>query len=245
MRQRVFSSLDEVFATMRECSEFIILRNYEELSNETYYMNGYDDINFLCASTKEMKRELGVQRDIYWKSPNHFFINIKGSQVKIGLHYVGDGYYDIRWEKAMIESRVSNGSYDVMNDENYFYSLIYHALLQKRQFSDEYRRRLTEMGKGLGIDLQDKVDFYECLFKYMKEKGYKVDYPQDPTVPINYGHVSEEILTNSFGWKTRRLKYKVKMKGIGGLNKLSKMIGGYCSNNIPFCSFVLCGGMTA
>lgn len=68
-------------------------------------------------------------------------------------------YIDPRWMEAMLERRVQHrlGFY-VMQDEDYFYFLLYHVLYQKGGvFAPDYVPRLKNLAKGLGSIPADLV----------------------------------------------------------------------------------------
>ena len=205
MRQKNWSSLAEVLHTIEQCTPYLILRNYEELTDEKYYMAGHEDIDFLVQDSAKVRRALQARNDLWYRSHDHCFIVIKGVDVKIGLRYVGDGYYDRAWEMEMLRKRrLHPEGFYVMDDEDYFYSLLYHALLQKRIFQEDYRIRLKEMGRAFNIILDKEEDYKKCLFQYLIKCGYWVEYPRDVNVPINYADVPQQLLKGYFRWKVCR-----------------------------------------
>ena len=207
-KQKDWDSLKQVFSALDQCCGFLILRNHEELSEDSFYMDGHDDIDLLCDNEKKAREVLDVRNDVCWRSPCHGYIKIQGRDIKLGIRYVGDGYYDRSWEEQMIKSRRKNekGLY-VMDDEDYFYSLLYHALLQKKHLSEDYRKRLRSMAMGSGISLKSVQDCYRVLFAYMNEKGYKMVYPKDPTVPVNDRYVSKRLKKGYLEWRLRRILF--------------------------------------
>ena len=144
MPKKNWNSLTEVLNTLNENCNYLILRNFEELADESYYLEGHDDIDFLCDNQKKIRRLLDARRSIYIMPEDHFYIKVQGKNVKIGLKYVGDQYYDISWEKEILKTRQyhKNGFY-VMNEENYFYTL-----LNKNQHLQE-RRRANDLGAAM------------------------------------------------------------------------------------------------
>lgn len=222
--QKNWDSLDGVLDAIDACGPYLILRNFEELSDQSYYMDGHDDIDFLCEDVKKVKSVLDVRKDVCWKSQHHFFIKLGDKDVKIGLRYVGDNYYDVNWEKEMLRTRIKgNGNFYRMDQENYFFSLLYHAVLQKKRLSDDYRIRLNKMGEELSLDLKGEEDFYSTLFAYMKRKNYKVVYPTDSTVTTNYAKVESGMKKGFLPWRIRRILFAPRimikaLKGITGRN---------------------------
>ena len=50
---------------------------------------------------------------------------------------------------AIMENRIQHKNFWVMNSENHFYSLLYHALVHKPQVSETYRRTLPVLSKNI------------------------------------------------------------------------------------------------
>ena len=53
--QKNWESLTAVLKAMEEAGPFIVLRNYEELDDENYFMSGHDDIDFLVTDDKKIR----------------------------------------------------------------------------------------------------------------------------------------------------------------------------------------------
>ncbi len=105
----------------------------------------------------------------------------------------------------MLDRRVARDCYFVLNELDYFYSLIYHAILQKRSFSNEYRSRLLQMSKQLGLYVDDPSEkvFINLLQIYMRNKGYRFSYSQDYLVPNRFHLVDRRLVerNNALQWK--------------------------------------------
>ena len=83
--QKNWNSLYEAIGAMNQASPCLVLRNYEDMSNDNYYMEGHDDIDFLCENQKKAVSVLEAGRNVYWGSPDHFIVKIAGKDVKFGL----------------------------------------------------------------------------------------------------------------------------------------------------------------
>ena len=201
-----WDSLSDALVSLNNNTRYLILRNFEDLSNENYYMDGHGDIDFLVEDIWEARRALHVHNTINWNSPNHFSITINDKIVKVGLRYLGDDYYDEKWESYMLNNRQINESgFYVMDDESYFYSLLYHALLQKDKLSSDYRARLYKMGMALNVQLDSEMSYNHVLFNYLHRHDYKVPYPKDPSVVVNYHLVPNDLLKRKTTWRFKKV----------------------------------------
>lgn len=177
-------------------AEYLILRNFENLLNEKIYVGGHEDIDILCMSSNEIVEILGAISNRTKEDNTHYHIFINNNRVNLDLRSVGDGYYCTIWQKKMLQNRKVNCGFYVMNEIDYFYSLIYHAIIQKHYFTKEYRLRLTEMSKKIGVTPNGytKESFVEELEKYMKKNNYTFDYTRDPSIPLQFSIVSPKLI---------------------------------------------------
>lgn len=219
IRQKNWNSIQEIFQELNKHCNYVILRNYEELHLEHMVMEEHDDIDLLCDDQRYMRELLGAVYRPVTGNFDHFFTKIAGKDVKFGIRYIGDDYYDRKWEQEMLSNRIlhPNGFY-VMNDTDYFYSLLYHALIQKKELSEDYRIRLAEMGKKSGIELNTPEDYRTCLETYMTSKGYCLCYPKDTTIPLQTNVLNEVPVTGYTEWKVRKRK-RIVIRGLRFIRK--------------------------
>jgi len=173
-----WSNIGQLFYVLNSTICYVVLRNFECLPDE-YHIEGHGDIDLLVADYDEARRLMNarpVRRQRY-RVLNE--VSIAEQKVLFDLRYVGDNYYDKCWERDVLKGRtLSPRGFYRPNDKDYFYTLLYHALLQKPTVSDDYRERLTRMARHLGIDGIDK----SALDNYMKQMWYEYVIPIDRSV---------------------------------------------------------------
>ena len=207
MRVINWASPEQLFEELNRTGEYAVLRNWEEYFDDLF-MPGHGDIDLLC-SRKDRRRIIkatGAFRRTNIFNQWNFWVVISDRLVKFDLRVEGDGYYDIKWERDMLSSRIfdKRGFYR-LSDEQYFFSLIYHAAYQKREFAQDYVERLTAMlngsaddsGRGTdedsreGTECTDRNSLKEKLEKYMSENGYEYSFVFNPSVYLNLDGVPE------------------------------------------------------
>lgn len=214
-----WKSVEEFFLNANNSQPYIILRNFEEIGNGIILLEGHEDIDFLCADSKLFIEALGIKQRYWYKDKIHGIVKISGKWVKVDIREVGDRYYDENFEKNMLENRVLNeNGYYIPCDEDYFYSLIYHSILQKKAFAKDYEIKLNKMKDAL-IHFKDdnrkyfyENDFLEELEIWLKEHEYQVVYPLDSMVPISFNKLKTIKPTGKGRWlieKTKLLPYKI------------------------------------
>lgn len=209
-----WNSLADFFGALHKNNvNYLVLRNYEDFNDDDFLMQGHADIDLLCDDRNYLLKIAGVDYNPS-SAPEfaaHCRTNIAGKFIPLDIREAGDGYYCDKWENDMLANRkLYNNFCYVMDDVNYFYSLIYHATLQKHSLSTEYSQRLRSMGENLGLDVNDD-NLIEILESYMNAHDYIYVYPQDYGVIDNFRNagVNRKMLRkNYYYYRARAIKTK-------------------------------------
>ncbi|MBQ7666179.1 MAG: hypothetical protein IJS42_05645 [Synergistaceae bacterium] len=183
----MYNSVKDFFSYLnsREIN-YIVLRNYEEFEHDDFLISGHADIDVLCSDRKSFREIIGVG-----EGQVHCRITIANQNVPLDIRETGDGYYCTEWEEDMLMKRkMYNALCYVMDDETYFYSLIYHVLIHKHSIAPEYPERLKNMGIRLGINDTSESKLIGILEDYMSAHGYYYVYPDDLGVALNFDNVN-------------------------------------------------------
>ena len=135
-KQIAWHSVEQIFSALNNSGcKYAVLRNYESMSDGNPFVNGHDDIDLLCDDLRCAKRVLNANRRFLFPTVNSYYICFENRTVNVDIRFVGDGYYDTAWEQKMLANRVlfCDCIY-VLQPKDYFYSLTYHALFQKKGF---------------------------------------------------------------------------------------------------------------
>lgn len=198
----------ELFSHLRRSIRYLVMRNFESLPDD---LEGSDaDIDALCVSPQDFAAlaNANVRVDDVGKFACETVVG--GRVVPLDLRFVGDGYFDAAWQLDMLRRvTVHRDIVMVPSQEDHFFSLLWHAKLQKKQLTQAYRTRLLELGRtiGLGPDATDSMSqddrIAELLGGYLYSQGYQVTSPLDPWVERNSDFAS---LLLGFGplWERER-----------------------------------------
>lgn len=183
-----WESIARLFYALNASIDYVVLRNFECLP-KAYNMEGHGDIDLLVSNYKEA-RWITNAKSVF-KEPNRVYnhIRIDGKNVPFDFRFVGDNYYDERWERKILKDRVleSNCFYRP-NDKDYFYSLLYHAMVHKFKISSDYIEKLTVLAEIANIEnfnptmFSDTYALKDFLYSYMKSKNFKYVKPNDLSV---------------------------------------------------------------
>ena len=182
--QNGFKTVKEMFYVLNNCINYTIIRNYETLPEEIY-VNEHNDIDIICDSYENAAYVLNAEKVFLEDYRVHYKVKVEDKFAFFDLRYVGDSYYYYQMEKDILDNRKYNekGFYTV-DKEDYFYSLIYHALIHKPQFAKDYEDRLIKMNPT-NIKLETKEDFIKILNQWLINKGYSITKPIDKSVAFN------------------------------------------------------------
>lgn len=223
-----FASIVEFFQALNDAGiRYLVLRNYENLLEPEMYVGGHGDIDLLCDDSQAIvhlidAKPLTRDRRNLRGDGIHYSIEVDGHAVQLDLRQVGDGYYCRQWEKELLERRVKHDCFYVMSNEDYFYTLTYHAILQKRYLSEEYRSRLLKMANQLELTVDEPSEkgLIKLLESYMRAHGYLYSYSQDHMVPNRFNLVDEKLIEKDRGLQLHHLGFDFMVNTIEWLVKI-------------------------
>lgn len=213
----IWSSLDEFFDYINNRVEYVILRNWEAYPF-TNLLNNQDDIDILCRDKKDFINTIEAVPLHHDRNRGNYYINIGDQKIRIDIRHIGDGYYCREWEEEILKNRILDvrGFY-ILNSEVYGFSLLYHALIQKPQFSSFYYKKLNIM---FGNKKRNEIEFLYLLKEYMDKKHFYVDYPLDKAVFLNMTNIRTGKLKID-----RDLKKELFRKIFRVYNRISRLYG--------------------
>ena len=101
-----------------------------------------------------------------------------------------------------------------MDEKNEFYSLIYHAIIQKNSVSEDYAEKLAAMA---GISEFTEAWGLKELEAFMKEKGYRYTYPVYPGGIFRKDKGAKELVESNAPKAFRRLLWKLHIRIYAGI----------------------------
>ena len=85
----------------------------------------------------------------------------------------------------------------INNKQDYYYSLVYHAILQKKELSFDYLYRLNDMAKSLSIKAFDEKIRIISLIEFMQSNHYAFTYPYDIWVPLRVEFIPNKMFNKN------------------------------------------------
>jgi hypothetical protein len=186
---RPWKDFDELFSFIKNLDTFIVLRNFENLP-ASCQLGPHSDIDILTSTPKEFVRLLNLKRAsllpfrAIWRTP------VADSFINMDIRSIQDGYYPTEIAQHLLNNKTINqNGIPIPLRKDYFYTLLYHALIHKYKIAKDYKKRLLNMGKEFGLyppsGKNTEIFFMETLHKWMKDHNFSFTEPKDLTVNFN------------------------------------------------------------
>lgn len=222
-----WESFEELFNILNITAKYVVLRNYDNLENQLSSL--HPDVDLLVENKSQVADIINAKATTNKHYRVQYSTKIQGKNINFDLRYIGDDYYDYRWENSILENRKQHGYLYVPDDMNHFFSLLYHALIHKRSISRDYLDSFIALADMNSIKLSTsdllEENLLDILLKYMYEKRYEIVAPVDLSVYFNKKLLDKKIAIKITKQRERRNNYlnfrsKVKLILIKVLKRL-------------------------
>ena len=132
-----WKSLSFLFDFLNKYSNWLILRNFEDLSDSYLFEDG-DDIDILCEEINFFTALMNAKKRSGERCS--YFVTVNNFQIPLDIRFIGDKYYDPVWSKDMLFRKIVTNGIPTPCISDYFYSLIYHIKLQKNFIKPHIQR---------------------------------------------------------------------------------------------------------
>jgi hypothetical protein len=194
-----FNDIREVFELLNKNKiEYVVLRNWDDFDGNIL-SEEHSDIDLLVMdyfkvisllNAKKMKKEhYRVQHSV----------SINNLEIPFDLRYIGDDYYDKKWQIEIVKKRKKFKYFFIPDEVNYYYSLLYHALIQKPFLSHDYRKKLKKINS-------DKLPSIGRLKMFMRKNNYSFTRPLDRSVYYRFSLLHYRYMFTYFLKKNIYLK---------------------------------------
>ena len=199
-----FENIQQLFYLLNNTIQYCVLRNFECLPSE-YTVEGHGDIDLLVEN-KNYISYLTQAKPIFKENYRVYHtININGADIPFDFRHLGDNYYDMPWEKDILKTRKKEKCFFVPNDENLYFSLLYHAYVQKRSVKPDYLPKLKQYSSAVGcVFNEDPKNVILSIDSFFKQHEYEYIRPKDKSVFYNTANLKHSIYLSRFGLFIRR-----------------------------------------
>jgi hypothetical protein len=214
-----WKSWASLFRVLNYCSDYLVLRNFESLPERL----DDSDIDFLCDNVQRLATAANIYQET--GKPYKGVMTITGQTIKTDIRFVSDGYYPALWQKDMLAQKVLSNGFYVPRADDYFFSLLYHCKIHKKQVKPKYKTLLAAMAKNMRFDwfnnanIESEETAKEILSGYMKANFYFYEQPIDSGVGENEKIISALPRIENFGKKDKYRKVKKLAKRVKTITK--------------------------
>ena len=177
-----WNSLFELFAFLNKTSQWMILRNFELLS-DTYKFKKGDDIDILCEDLEYFTALMNAKRRFGGRCS--YFVTVNNYNIPLDIRFIGDKYFDPLWASDMLKRKKFKSLIPIPSKLDYFFSLLYHVKLQKLDVKKIYIKRLDILAKEIDIQnlpsnfvLDDSI-CADLLNGFLSTNNYRYTYTDD------------------------------------------------------------------
>jgi hypothetical protein len=191
-----WSSFDELFHILNLTSNYIVLRNFDNL--EEQLTTKHPDVDVLTENKNLTKDILNAVQTTNKSYRVQHSVKINNKDINFDIRYVGDNYYDKNWEIELLKTKVKHAKgFYIADNLNLFYSLIYHALIHKKHISEDYIKQFLALSIKLNLNFKvcNLIDtnLLDILSSYMSEHNYDIVAPYDLSVFFNERLINQKI----------------------------------------------------
>ena len=208
-----YSSIQQLFYVLNNTIKYCVLRNYECLPHE-YTVEGHGDIDLLVED-KNYMAYLTLAKPLFTEPYRVYHtIRISDQDIPFDFRYIGDNYYDAPWEEHILDFRhLEKDLFYIPSLEDLFYSLLYHAYVQKHVVRHDYLPKLKSLGNKMGIGfLPNLENVFNLLDGFMEKNEYEYIRPDDVSVVYNM----DNLKRSDYAFRYGNLVKRVNERGTNG-----------------------------
>lgn len=174
-------SMGEMFAFLNETIPYVVLREGEYLPEGIGFGH---DIDLLVPDKSDAVGLLNAEKQEGWDAL--YAVKVGGKKINLDFGYVGDGCFDEGWQREMLRhrTRTAKGVY-VLSPLNYFYSLTYRAVFQKKKVLKYHLQKLEELSREVDGSGNCFDEWVRSLLEFIKTHGYTFPKPKGRRIRSN------------------------------------------------------------
>lgn len=184
-----WDNFEQLFKVLKLTTNYLVSRNCEYLPDD--FFGNDKDVDVICDNFEDFVAAANVDTG---KDKFRNFVRIEGQDVIFDIRHPVDNYMDGNWVKDVISRKVlNNREIYILRDDDHFFTLLYHAILQKPEMKKKYLKQLDKLSKKLKLDffkitdLSDDKKMANLIQGYLKANDYKYTKPNDLRVHQNHG----------------------------------------------------------
>lgn len=204
-----WKSYKELFEILNATCNYLVLRGFESLPQS----NHEKDLDLLTNNYQKLASAVGARQ--IKRQPYKGIVTIGDDEISLDMRFVGDNYYFTSWAQKILDTKQYTNGFYTPRIDYYFFSLFYHAKVQKREVKEVYFKILSDIALSLNFDwfdsdvLKNNKESSLLLKGYMDSERYFYEDPIDQGVYENIEVIRHLPTSNVLSIK-RPLKNRIK-----------------------------------
>ncbi len=176
-----WKDIHQLLYVLNETVNYVVLRNFDGLFSD-YSKSIHGDVDILTTNRYLAKLALNAKPVHRSNRRVQHIVKIGDGGVYFDIRYVGDNYYCKKWENNILDNKIfDKAGFFKPQKEDFIFALLYHAFIQKRIVSEDYRQIFAKFFP----DVKTDEDLVSILLEYLKINDYEMNEPYDYTVYFN------------------------------------------------------------
>lgn len=218
--QKIFKNKKDLFKILNSTKnlKYVVLRDQKyknddiDILTNNYYLfkrvtdcHSYKNknLNFISNSGDPVE-------DNGFKVSN--YIRIKDRNINIDLRFIGDGYFDSKWQKKILANRKFKRFYYTPNKNDYLFAVLYHIVYHKGYIDKKY---FSLLKNNLKLKTLEFKTITKIVDKYLFEKKFVITRPSDLTIPV-----INKLDYNNFKKEINYIKNQIESRNFSGANRM-------------------------
>ena len=184
-----WSDINQLFYVLNHTVNYTILRGCQEVQSGSYIDHTDTDILtdqyqrfWLIANGTPCRSEVRPKERI----------PINGINYDLDLWDIRRNYYDIQWGQQMLRNRTLRDGIYVLDEDNNFYCLLYHCLINKNRISPDYKPYLLDYIRRNHLE---SISFPQIMVSFLGKGNYEILRPNDTSVGF---HIEDPIINRYY-----------------------------------------------
>lgn len=169
-----WGSTEQLFYVLNNTINYVILRGADGLKRHEF-CNSHRDCDLLVDNVANAQLIINGTTYDGSKRP-HEAVTINNYTYYLDLWGCKQNYFDIQWCKEMLATKKEVGGYYILDETNNFYCLLYHCLITKNHFSEDY---LPLLEKYRDANFGVSMEYPKLLVDFMRKKNYEIVQPKN------------------------------------------------------------------
>jgi hypothetical protein len=171
-----WNSFNELFHVLNQCSDYVVMRNHENINLE-YFKNSTGDIDLLSKDATETKYILGDLKNIL---NEHLKVDVNKAVILFEVYQANENLFDKKWEQNIFKSKQNSKTIYHPNVINEMYMLIYHALFFKRNLEKKHIDTIQNKYQHIFNGKKSTEKEIICALKnFLNDKRYAILPPDN------------------------------------------------------------------